>query len=171
MSKSTYFSALMGAGAFGMLVLSPVPAVAMPLSHVQSGATSSVMTSASANLLTPAQYRERRGYRSRRHYRGDRYGYKYRHAPRDRVIYRQHRVDPGATIAAGIFGMAAGALVAGALAPPPVYHYPHRVAPHRVAPRYSSADIAYCSRKYRSFDPASFTFLGYDGRRHYCRIP
>lgn len=28
---------------------------------------------------------------------------------------------------------------------------------------------AYCSRRYRSYDPASGTFLGYDGRRHVCR--
>ncbi len=28
--------------------------------------------------------------------------------------------------------------------------------------------IAYCSRKYRSFDPRTGTFLGYDGRRHPC---
>lgn len=28
---------------------------------------------------------------------------------------------------------------------------------------------AYCSQRYRSYDPASGTFLGYDGRRHVCR--
>lgn len=26
-----------------------------------------------------------------------------------------------------------------------------------------------CSRRYRSFDPKTGTYLGYDGRRHYCR--
>lgn len=29
--------------------------------------------------------------------------------------------------------------------------------------------IAYCARKYRSFDPYTGTYLGYDGLRHYCR--
>lgn len=28
--------------------------------------------------------------------------------------------------------------------------------------------VAYCSSKYRSFDPSSGTYLGYDGRRHPC---
>ncbi len=29
--------------------------------------------------------------------------------------------------------------------------------------------LAYCAARYRSFDPASGTYLGYDGRRHACR--
>jgi hypothetical protein len=29
--------------------------------------------------------------------------------------------------------------------------------------------LAYCSAKYRSFDPATGTYLGYDGDRHPCR--
>jgi hypothetical protein len=29
--------------------------------------------------------------------------------------------------------------------------------------------IAYCARKYRSFDPYTGTYLGSDGLRHYCR--
>ena len=29
-------------------------------------------------------------------------------------------------------------------------------------------DVDYCMRRYRSYDPASGTFLGYDGIRHPC---
>lgn len=29
-------------------------------------------------------------------------------------------------------------------------------------------DVGYCMRRYRSYDPASGTFLGYDGLRHPC---
>lgn len=29
--------------------------------------------------------------------------------------------------------------------------------------------LAYCSSRYRSFDPASGTYMGYDGHRHSCR--
>jgi|CXWL01.1.fsa_nt_gi hypothetical protein len=29
--------------------------------------------------------------------------------------------------------------------------------------------IAYCARRYNSFDPYTGTYLGYDGLRHYCR--
>ncbi|WP_245285747.1 BA14K family protein [Bradyrhizobium japonicum] len=32
-----------------------------------------------------------------------------------------------------------------------------------------SADgSSYCEQKYRSYDPASGTYLGYDGKRHPC---
>jgi hypothetical protein len=30
-------------------------------------------------------------------------------------------------------------------------------------------DASYCAQRYRSFDPASGTFMGYDGRRHPCQ--
>jgi hypothetical protein len=32
----------------------------------------------------------------------------------------------------------------------------------------SAADPSYCARRYRSYDPASGTYLGYDGLRHPC---
>jgi hypothetical protein len=32
----------------------------------------------------------------------------------------------------------------------------------------SGRDDAYCSRRFRSYDPASGTYLGYDGERHPC---
>jgi len=33
----------------------------------------------------------------------------------------------------------------------------------------SSANASACAQRYRSYDPASGTFLGYDGARHPCR--
>jgi BA14K-like protein len=30
-------------------------------------------------------------------------------------------------------------------------------------------DASYCAQRYRSYDPASGTFMGYDGRRHPCQ--
>ena len=33
----------------------------------------------------------------------------------------------------------------------------------------SSANASSCAQRYRSYDPASGTFLGYDGARHPCR--
>ena len=47
--------------------------------------------------------------------------------------------------------------------PAPVYGAP--------PPGYAAPDgdaVAYCARKYRSYDPASGTFLGNDGARHPC---
>jgi hypothetical protein len=32
----------------------------------------------------------------------------------------------------------------------------------------SPSDQSYCARRYRSYDPASGTFIGYDGARHRC---
>jgi hypothetical protein len=54
-----------------------------------------------------------------------------------------------------------------------IYYGPRRVAVAG-APWVAVADvsdpnwISYCSAKYRSFDPTTGTFLGYDGLRHPC---
>ncbi|WP_276200099.1 BA14K family protein [Chelatococcus sp. XZ-Ab1] len=69
--------------------------------------------------------------------------------------YYGYGYDPGAAIAAGIFGLAAGAIASSAIAAPPR--------------RYDAGWVAYCSRKYKSFNPRTGTYLGYDGRRHVCR--
>jgi hypothetical protein len=60
-------------------------------------------------------------------------------------------------------------VVADALLGVPPY-YPAYVYPTAgpVALGGSSWD-AYCAAKYRSFDPVTGTFMGYDGLRHYCR--
>jgi hypothetical protein len=36
------------------------------------------------------------------------------------------------------------------------------------APRYRSSAAAYCASRYRSWDPESGTFIGYDGLTHRC---
>lgn len=40
--------------------------------------------------------------------------------------------------------------------------------PDEVAIEDNSQSDAYCSQKYRSYDPRSGTYLGYDGQRHPC---
>jgi hypothetical protein len=35
----------------------------------------------------------------------------------------------------------------------------------------ASPDTAWCAQRYRSFNPATGTYLGYDGRQHVCRAP
>lgn len=67
--------------------------------------------------------------------------------------YYGHRggIGPGAVIG----GLAAGALIGGALA--------------AQQPVYGGGDaVAYCESRFRSYDPASGTYLGYDGLRHAC---
>jgi hypothetical protein len=80
-------------------------------------------------------------------------------------------------------GLLGGAIIGGALARP--YYYgpgpyyygppgPYYYGPP--APAYAPPPpgpgpgnpVAYCSARYKSYDPASGTFLGYDGVRHPC---
>ena len=68
---------------------------------------------------------------------------------------------------APIAGFAAGAILGGLLAsaPPPAYYAPG----YYDEPGYPPGDaVAWCAQHYRSYDPASGTFLGYDGYRHPC---
>ncbi len=70
-------------------------------------------------------------------------------------------------------GFVAGAIIGGALASRPYYGYPAYGYPVYEEPVYGYAApaddaIAYCQSRYRSYDPASGTFLGYDGLRHPC---
>ncbi|MFG1422392.1 BA14K family protein [Roseixanthobacter liquoris] len=82
---------------------------------------------------------------------GPRYGYGYRNCG-----WGGCNNNNGAAVAAGVVGgMMLGAAAASAAnaansAPPP------------------GNWAAYCASRYRSFDPASGTYLGYDGLRHPC---
>ena len=85
----------------------------------------------------------RRDWRPRdRHWRGRDWGHR-------------HYDNFGGAAAAGIFGFAAGAIVGSALS----------------GGGYGSSYHGACARKYRSYDPASGTYLGYDGYRHRCVLP
>lgn len=107
----------------------------------------------------------------------------------------RHGGSDGDLLAAGILGLAVGALVVGAAASAePDYYEPVYARPHR-QPRPSpernyypaepevvyldgAADAGaepwsaewrrYCENRYRSFDARSGTFTGYDGDQHFC---
>ena len=82
----------------------------------------------------------------------------YRHHHR-RHYHRHYRNDYGAAAAAGIIGFGLGAAIAAGANEPRYYDGP-----------YGDPDWhAYCASKYRSYDPRTGTFLGYDGYRHPCR--
>ena len=73
---------------------------------------------------------------------------------------RHHHSNVGA----GIAGFAAGAILGGALAS-------HSYGPDYYAyqpPPYYRRSVRWCMRHYRSYDPRSRTYLGYDGYRHNC---
>src|SRR6478609_2085492 len=81
------------------------------------------------------------GYRN--YHNGPRYG--YRPAPHG---YYNRGVDPGAAAAAGIVGLATGAIVGGALS--------QNAAPtYGEAPAYGNDAVQYCMNRFRSYDPGS----------------
>ncbi len=148
MAASKFLTASLGLSALACVaILAPSTASATP-----AAAGLSSLGAADAGLVQQVQWRGGRGG----YYGGRGYGYRGGY-------YRGGRND-GAAVAAGVIGgLALGAAIAGAASapPPPVYAQPGYGAP--------GDWIAYCSQKYRSFDPASGTYLGYDGLRHPCQ--
>lgn len=68
--------------------------------------------------------------------------------------------NTGALIAAGMIGLAAGALAGAALSQPAALPPAQQVI--------TSDQIAACARRYRSYDARTGTYLGNDGYRHPC---
>ncbi len=95
--------------------------------------------------------------------------------------HRKHKNDNvGAAVAAGVIGLAAGAILLGATrqrshaAPPPATYYPPAPARGRVHSAvgyqpWSPAWYQYCSSKYRSFNPSTGTFTTYQGVQKFCQ--
>jgi BA14K-like protein len=85
----------------------------------------------------------------------------------------------GYGVGAGVAAVATGALIGGAIASQNQGYYPAQTYPVYSDPGYGYGDaapavynngdsVAYCEQTYRSYDPASGTYLGYDGFRHTC---
>lgn len=98
--------------------------------------------------------------------------------------WRHHHGGGGDAVAAGIAGLAAGVIAGAVIASPPPprrYYYVPDDEPRvyyrssYVRPVYrgsiepwSRSWYRYCSDRYRSFDPRSGTYMGYDGEAHFC---
>jgi hypothetical protein len=95
------------------------------------------------------EYSQYRRYYGGRGYYGRPYGGRY------------YRRGGGAAAAGLIGGLAAGAIIGGAIASQQAQAAPVYAAPGNDA-------VAYCMQRFRSYDPASGTYLGYDGLRHPC---
>ncbi len=101
-----------------------------------------------------------------------------------RPIYREKRKNNnGNALAAGVIGLAAGALIAGALSQPsqpsyiapspsynpPVNYYPAPPAQYKgSAQPWTKAWYQYCTSRFRSFNSQTGTYRGYDGQDHFC---
>ena len=120
---------------------------------ILAGATTvgSLQTAAAAPLMNPGNSQSAASnietVQYRRWHRGP--GWRY-HGGYHRYGWRDGYYGNGA---AALGGLAAGAIIGGAIA--------------NSQARASDAD-AYCSQRFRSYDPASGTYLGYDGNRHPC---
>ncbi len=76
-------------------------------------------------------------------------------------------------LGAGLVGLGVGAVIGSALTPREVYVAPpprpaYRRAGYRPA-AWSEEWYNYCYARYRSFNPRTGTFVGYDGYEHFCR--
>lgn len=102
--------------------------------------------------------------------------------PRKRVIRHRHND----AVAWGIIGLATGAFIASSIKPAPKTYVVRPAKPYYPpAPRsyttttttttttaalrpWSRGWYNYCNQRYRSFNPNTGTFRGYDGRDHFC---
>ncbi|MDP4006237.1 BA14K family protein [Methylobacterium sp. NEAU K] len=122
--------------------LAGLPASAAPGQHAPVDAL------ARGDLPTAYSQYRRFGHR---HF-GHRRGYGYRRGP-----------GVGAAVGAGVAGLAAGAIIGGAIANAQV-----QAAPVVVRGGSDPEAVAACARRFRSYDAASGTYLGNDGARHPC---
>ena len=97
-------------------------------------------------------WRGHNGYRNNRYYGG--YG--------GRGYYYRDNNNYGAAAAAGIIGLAAGAMIANSANQPRYYNG---------GGGYGGDYVSYCSNRYRSFNPRTGMFTGYDGYQHRCVMP
>lgn len=93
------------------------------------------------------------------------------------VRWRGHGGRGGGGWGGAAAGFAAGAIIGGIIASQPYYggygygygpgYYPAPV--YGPGPYYGGGDPeGYCMSRFRSYDPASGTYMGYDGMRHPC---
>jgi len=72
----------------------------------------------------------------------------------------------GGNVAAGIIG---GMILGGIIASQQPYYYGYPAPYYRAYRPYPyDPAITYCLQRFRSYDPYSMTYLGYDGFRHPC---
>jgi BA14K-like protein len=133
-------------GAFGLAPASAAEAQTAPVKElvagIQNGDVNADYVQYRRHYRGGPRYVERRYYAPRRYY-GDR---------------RYYRRDRGNALAAGALGLATGAIIGGAIAQ----------SQAQAAPAYGGNAAAYCAQRFRSYDPASGTYVGYDGVRRAC---
>jgi hypothetical protein len=122
----------------GALAMSSILPASAQIAATPKPTMPTIWSASQADAASVEDVRYHRGGRYR--HRGH-YGYRYRH----------RGYGYGAAAAAGIIGLGVGAAIA---------NQNRYVGPDR--------DDAYCFSRFKSYDPRSGTYLGYDGQRHPC---
>lgn len=130
MRTGKLLAAALLAGSAALAVSQPATAAPLMSNTMLSGAVSSNVEN--------VQY-----YPVRRYGHGPRYGHRHHY----------HRRGYGGTAAGVGIGLAAGAIIGGAIA---------------ASSAQAQQNHAYCSQRYRSYDPQSGTYLNNDGNRYPC---
>jgi hypothetical protein len=81
--------------------------------------------------------------------------------------YRRGGFWPGFATGAAIGGLGSYAYYGSSYYDDP-YYYGYYDEPTVAVVPGGGDDAAYCAQRFKSYDPASGTYLGYDGRRHPC---
>ena len=151
----------------------PPPALAMPAASATALAVADVDSTALVQKVD--HRRDRRWREDRRHSRRD-----GRHSRRDDRRHRGHdhyhqpprkkrdKDNAGAAVAAGIIGLAAGAILGSALSKPQQREYIDPPVPAGGYEPWSPAWYRYCRAKYRSFNPETGYYLAYSGQYRFC---
>lgn len=155
-----FFMAVAATAALGAFGLAPASA-----SEVQTAPVNELVAAIQNGTVNTDYVQYRRYYRGsprvveRRVYRGSPRYVERRYYPNRRYYgdRRYYRRDRGNSLAAGALGLATGAIIGGALAQ----------SQAQAAPAYNQ-NHAYCSQRFKSYDPRTGTYLGYDGDRHPC---
>ncbi|MXN63489.1 hypothetical protein GR183_01105 [Stappia sp. GBMRC 2046] len=146
-----------------------MPAIAPPVIAVTDGDTSALVQKVDHR-------RDRRWRKDRRHSRRD----DRRHSRRDDRRHHGHdhyhqpprkkrgKDNAGAAVAAGIIGLAAGAILGSTLSKPQQREYIDPPIPAGGYEPWSPAWFRYCRAKYRSFDPDTGYYLAYSGQYRFC---
>jgi hypothetical protein len=154
---------MIGTALAGLVFASVAPASA------QAARPSEGLTTPMADSVVPVQYR--RGLGGGRAFGGGRTfggGRGYYGGGRGYYGGGYGRGYGGGAAALGL-GLATGAIIGGAIASQP---YAYEAEPAYAEPVYEGEGggdtTAYCMSRFKSYDPGSGTYLGYDGLRHPC---
>lgn len=154
------FKKMTAAAVIGAMVMSsavPMPAIAQDGPHDTDGPDASERYDGQYGGRDRyiGQYCNQHGWnRDCRDWRDNRRG--WRDSQYQNWYRRHHGGSSDAAIAAGIFGFAIGAM-AGAAA-------------NSNSGGLSNAHVERCQARYRSYDVATDSYMGYDGRRHRCNL-